>query len=354
MSAKLAVDERGQIVRPAVGGEVTPVNPAAFVYVLRDDSDYIAREFQARLGATDGATGDAIVAQYQDFLAELYSVFVTAAEARGPLELHVYPAQALEQARSELLGGDDLVVASLDPLCTYPGVFHLGLSRWYKPGGWDLAGEGSRPGFAAVDDQITQLRELAAGRPVALIEDDMYTGETLAATVSRLRAARIDVRQVVVGVRICQTDLPLADVATSAAVRYRLDASRPISDQIDLGDPRDYLVGLSGLVIVMDEAAGRPALGRAPYVLPFVRPSDRASFPAESDWTLSRSILRASAEFYDRLSARLGQSIRVRHADPEFAALANTYLGTEPDQPMTDFIDEVLANAETIADRFFG
>ena len=205
-----------------------------------------------------------------------------------------------------------------------------------------------------MEEQISRLAFVLKNSPVALVEDDAYTGETLIATAGQLRAAGIDVRQLVVGIRIRQGDLAFEGATIDAAVRYELDPARSVGDQIDLGDPRDYLIGLSGLVIVMGTEGGRTVLGRAPYVLPFVQPSERASLPPESDWDLSRAVLRLSAEFYARLQDQIGQPVRLRHCDPEFAAFARHYLGADPDIPMTDLVVDVLENAESIAVRFFG
>ncbi len=336
---------------PAVGGVVRPTDPAAFVYVMRDDSGYIAREFADRLGAA-GAEPD-IRAEYATFLAGLYAAFAAAAAPRGPLELHVYLAEDIEAARASLIAPGHRVVA-LDPLCQTPGAVHLGLSRWYKPGGWELAGEGARPGFPAMEAQISRLAVVMRNSPVALVEDDTYTGETLIGTARQLRAAGIDVRQLVVGIRICQEELAVEGAAISAAVRYELDPGRPVGEQIDLGDPRDYLIGLSGLVILMGMDGDRPVLGRAPYLLPFVQPSERASLPAESDWELSRTVLRLAGEFYAGVGSRVGRPVLLRHCDPEFAAFVRHYLGMEPDIPMTDLVSQVLAGAESIAEMFFG
>jgi hypothetical protein len=341
---------------------VRPADPAAFVYVMRDDSRYVARELAARLGAQDpnsAETETAIVAEYETFLAGLYRAFAAAAAPRGPLELHIYQAEDIEAARLALIPPGNKIV-SLDPLCRAPGAVHLGLSRWYAPGGWDLAGEGSRPGFPAMAEQISRLAFVIGKSPVALVEDDVYTGETLIATAGQLRAAGIDVRQLVVGIRICQNELAFDGAEIGAAVQYELDPARPVGDQIDLGDPRDFLIGLSGLVIVMGEAGplghddrGWPRLGRAPYVLPFVQPSERASLPAESDWELSRTVLALAAGFYARLSDRLGEPVLLRHCDPEFAAFARHYLGTDPGEPMTGLIGRVLEDAQSIAAMFF-
>ncbi len=343
------------VVRPRVGSAITPNNPKSFVYVLRDDSTYIARELRARLAIpADGAALEReICAVYEVFLEGLYAAFAAAAQPRGPFELHIYSARELETVRNELFIPTQHIVA-LDPLCEMPGAFHLGLSRWYHPGGWELAGEGFRPGFPRIVDQLTQLGALAGNEPVALIEDDMYTGETLTSTVADLRSAGINVQQVVVGIQICQSDLAIDGVVTTAAVRYALDNKRPLSDQIDLGDPRDYLIGLSGLVILLESHGDQPLLGRVPYVLPFVRPSDRASFPSQSDWELSLTVLRLSQEFYQRLSSRIGEVIRVRHCDPEFVRFTAYHLETDPDEPMVNFVAHLVESADAIAGRFFG
>lgn len=330
---------------------VRPTDPAAFVYVMRDDSGYISREVAGRLGVAGAEP--AIAAEYAKFLTGLYAAFAAAAAPRGPFELHVYRAENIEAARRAQIAPGHRII-SLDPLCQTPGAIHLGLSRWYRPGGWELAGEGARPGFPAMEEQISQLAFVLMNSPVALVEDDTYTGETLIATAARLRAAGVNVRQLVVGIRIAQHELAFNGAAISTAVRYELDPARPVGEQIDLGDPRDYLIGLSGLVILMGMDGDLPVLGRAPYLLPFVQPSERASLPAESDWGLSRTVLRLAGEFYAGLGSRLGQRVLLRQCDPEFAAFVGRYLGAEPDIPMTDLIGQVLADAESIAAMFFG
>lgn len=340
------------VLRPQVGTTVTPANDKSFVYVLRDDTTYIARELRKRLAVGGESSAPEIEAAYHVFLDGLYQAFAAAADTTN-LELHIYSSQEVERVRNELLIPEARVVA-LDPLCDSPGAIHLGMSRWYYPGGSTLAGEGFRPGFASVPDQLARLKTLVGEEPVVVIEDDMYTGETLASTVADLQIAGINVKQVVVGIQICQNDLAVDGVQIAAAVRYALDRQRALSEQIDLGDPRDYLIGLSGLVILMDGKDGKPSLGRAPYVLPFVKPSDRASFPADSDWSVSMTILGLSRDFYRDLSIQLDQDIRVAHCDPEFASFVGHHLGTKPDEKVTDLIDYVMANAQMITDRIFG
>lgn len=346
--------ESGVVVRPAVGKVVTPQQQGSFIYVLRDDSEYIARSLCKRLAISleDQRAEREIRCAYEAFLEGLFEAFLTAAKPRGPMELHVYPAPDVETARNRLQRPGSCVVA-LDPLCERQDAIHLGLSRWYQPGGRNLAGEGFRPGFPRVPEQFARIRELVGAEPVTLIEDDVYTGETLATTVADLLAAGINVRQVVVGVQICQDALAVDGIQTAAAVRYELDRERPLETQIDLGDPRDYLIGLSGLVILLEDDPEAPVLGRAPYVLPFVKPSDRASFPPESDWQLSLTALQLSQQFYGRLTGSLGTEIRIAHCDPEFATLVARQLDTGPDEPMIGFIDHVLENAHQMAERFF-
>jgi hypothetical protein len=350
----MTASDLSAVLRPEVGTAVKPTNNESFVYVLRDDTDYVARELRKRLHVTgDDSTVEAhIAAAYKVFLDGLYQAFTIASGTKS-LELHVYSSHEVERVRNELLIPTAHAVA-LDPLCESPGAIHLGLSRWYHPGGSTLAGEGFRPGFPNVADQLTKLRNLVGDEPVVLIEDDMYTGETLASTAADLRTAGINVKQVVVGIQICQSDLAINGVQTASAVRYILDRQRALSEQIDLGDPRDYLIGLSGLVILMDSTGSEPTLGRAPYILPFVRPSDRASFPADSDWSLSMTILELSRDFYGNLSGQTGEDIRVAHCDPEFASFVEHQLGTTFDEKMVDLIDHIMADARIIADRIFG
>ena len=91
------------VLRPQVGTTIRPTSDQSFVYVLRDDTTYIAREFRERLTAAGvgSATEAQVAAAYQGFLDGLYQAFAVAARTES-FKLHVYSSQEVERVRDEL------------------------------------------------------------------------------------------------------------------------------------------------------------------------------------------------------------------------------------------------------------
>lgn len=342
------IESAAGVLRPALGDVRVPAD-VDFVYVLRDDTSHVVDEVTARLSANHGLddasralVGEQLRGLYTDFVDDLSDVLLAATRSYGTSQIHRFDDALIDARRRELLWPDTFWL-SMDPLATGPDVHHLGVSRWYRPGGRELARDGHRPGFPEVEVQLHTLSELAAGRAVSVIEDDTFTGETLRAAARTLRSSGLDVRQFVVGTQICENP-SLGDLQLDAAIRYHIEAAEGrLDDPIDLGDPRDYLIGVSGLVILLDEAsAGEPEFGRAPYLEPFVATSARASIPEAQDRAVAEHLLRAARTMYLDLEPILGGPVCIVDGDPHFANLAAHTYGAEPTDTLPAIIDRVL------------
>ncbi|MEZ4384885.1 MAG: hypothetical protein R3A79_26375, partial [Nannocystaceae bacterium] len=191
-------------------------------------------------------------------------------------------------------------VLSLDPCL--PGDLDLEVSRCFE-----LAVDVSRPGLVARPGAPPIAAQLAAlpraSPPVILFDDDRVTGRTLA-EVERLVGERLTIRRA---------------VALCAAPA---DASRR-----ELCDARDLLPGAraGGLVVALPDGA----LARAPYLLPYVRPSARIQLPRAAEVRFSATLWSLAAAFF----AAVGPPIRVADADPAFRRLA-AYVGFAPETAM--------------------
>ncbi len=209
---------------------------------------------------------------------------------------------AAASASAELRGGARAL--SLDPCL--PAQHNLGLSRCYTLcDGRRRAALVARPGWPPIAEQ---LRALPEGDYV-LLDDDTVTGETL----ERVREL-----------------LPTGRALERAEFLCRVDEVRarcPEGALIDLCDARDFLVGAREGGLVVELPNGLHA--RAPYLLPYVRPSARVSLPATSELRFSRSLWRANLEFFARAPA-----LRVRDMSPAFQVLAR-YLDFAADATMT-------------------
>jgi len=161
---------------------------------------------------------------------------------------------------------NDTPTISLDAMQPLPHA--IGVSRLFALGGAQLLGHVPRPGSLPFAKQIASL---PTGSYV-LHEDDRMTGGTLAA-VRALLPERI---------RITRTELAMV---------------RELDEEVV--DSRDFLLGADhgGLVVEMPDGS----VARAPYLLPYVDPSARASLPSDDArafsvdvWSLNEATFRGT------------------------------------------------------------
>jgi hypothetical protein len=191
-------------------------------------------------------------------------------------------------------------VISLDPCVE--GHASLRVSRCFHVGGATELGLVARPGAPSLAEQIAALPR----GDLILLDDDQASGATLRTVTAMLGPERRVVRAVA-----------LADAASGG------------DDEVgDLVDGRDFLAGAreAGLVLRLPDAS----LARAPYALPWVRPSLRLSTPLSTELSFSREIWALNLAFFEALSPALV----VRDASASFAALS-AHAGFSPDTPLT-------------------
>jgi len=303
-----------------------------FVYVMRRDSDYVAAQFAGRLGLEERV--EEIRELYDRYVDDLARHVLQAFATR-----YVHPAvdllssREIHQRRLELassLGPATLV--SMDPLME-EGALPLAFSRCYALGGETLMEMIPRPGCAPLASQVTDIVTAASGGPLVVIEDDFFTGETLERVLGKqLGPLMDDVIGVVPGTKVGPRELSFPVLP---AVRYRCSDDASPLDKVDLGDPRDFIVGVSGLVCRL----GSGALGRLPYVLPFVSPAARASLPRGAESEFSRRALELSRNFYEELEELGRRTVVLDDSDPAFARACIELLGVDGGTSMARVLD---------------
>lgn len=330
--------------RSSVGiGEVQSCSPGVrivppevdFVYVMRRDSDYVAAQYTARLGIEE-AFGD-VRAAYDstvDALATAIMAAFQSAYERPAVDL--LDAQEIDRRRGELIASLGAgTVISMDPLME-EGALPLAFSRCYLPGGVEYVEMIPRPGYPPLEEQVAAITAAAGSEPIVVVEDDFFSGETLTTMLGTyLGALAENVIGVVVGTKV---GLLEPNFAVLPAVRYICEDDRDPLGKIDLGDPRDYVVGASGLVCRL--RSGR--LGRLPYILPFVSPAARASIPKAAEGELSAAAFDLSRRFYEELGAITGGTITLAAADPAFASACKELLDLDSQMPILDALDAML------------
>jgi hypothetical protein len=101
-----------------------------------------------------------------------------------------------------------------------------------------------------------------------------------------------------------------------AAVEYRV---ADLAD-VNLADPRNFLLGVAGLVVRLPDRTW----GRAPYCLPFVNAAARIGVPTRSEQAFATAVLAANARFYARVEADARCLARVRDLHPSVRRLLTT------------------------------
>jgi len=280
---------------------VPPASPRRLRLLVRDEGDWCLGPWLS--GRDEGAVRGA----REVFLAGLLGAFREAAAQARPdeaIELSIEVLSLAEQrARvAEVTAGRRVI--SLDPCIA--GDINLGVSRVVP-----LGGHADAPRFVGrPDDDVPsklldfcpQEAAIPPGEHV-LLDDDAVSG----ATLDHVRA--------VLARRCPQVTLGEVVIASDLVARGPLGALP--RQGVEVCDSRDFLVGSrgGGLVVGLPGAPG----ARAPYLLPYVQPSRRASVPLSREIAFSRRVWRLNAEFF----ASVASPLRVADASAPFRALAS-------------------------------
>lgn len=280
--------------------EAEPAPARKAIFYLRDEGTFSILPWAA------GRALSQLDALRQAFLGGLVSLlsaeFLAASAPDAPLDVEVKLLDLAEQRRSAARLTDGKRVISLDT-CVQ-GTFDLGLSRCFSlAGGKEPPRIVARPGFAPLAEQ---LEAIPAGE-YTLLDDDTITGETLQRVLALL-----------------PEKLRIQDVV----ILFQMASPSPEgSRSLDVGDCRDFLVGSREGGLVISLPSGETA--RAPYVLPYVSPSKRASLPISRELDFSIGVWALNEAFFQQVSP----PILLRDADPAFQILMRC-VGFAPDETM--------------------
>ena len=200
------------------------------------------------------------------------------------------------------LNRDEII--SLDPFV--PAKVNLGVSRCFSiVDAQSAKGITCRPGWPELD---VQVQSIPFGT-YTLLDDDHFTGST----ESRVRAL----------------------IGSKCEIKNSIDLVgllSPDDNFLDLGDSRDFLVGAweGGLVAQLPNKQ----ICRAPYLYPYVRPSQRLSLPISQDISFSLAVWQLNQHFFSSLD----NTIRISHCPLPFQELTS-YLGFASELSLIDFCD---------------
>ena len=328
-------------------GERVVGDDVEFVYIMRTDTSYVCDEFASRMGLAAECM-PSLVEQYEWFVVRLASLLGDAfATERPGIVIDLLDGRAIDRRRRELIPAGSVVV-SLDPLMA--DALPLAFSRCYAMGGRDFLLMLPRPGYPTMEAQLEAIQATGADVPITVVEDDIYTGETLSQTMrTYLGPVHSRITTIVAGTRIGGVGLDGQPYETRAAIVYRTPQGTSAIDKIDLGDPRDYLIGASGLVVRLPDDRG---LGRLPYLLPFVSTAARASIPTASEIEFAREALALGGRFYAALEGIAGRPVVLGDCDPHFVAAIEATMGLDATTSIHDLIAVATDQITTLSATF--
>lgn len=324
-----------------------------WVYIMRLDGAYVSGKMALGLGRMGGVGREgavnAVKEHYDAFCNTLQNELTEAFEDKGKVELHIYGAEDIEQAVGKIVG--QVPCVSLDPLIDNN---QLKVSRGYYLGGMTDHGLVTRPGSGHLADQARTLMAVLGQKEIKVIEDDVFSGGSLMAALIHLLRAGFEVGEVVPGIQVGRpSGIEDLGIAVSPAVSYRC-AAGDIFEKVDLGDPRDFLAGASGLVTKLPSGH----YGRLPYLLPFVSPSARASIPSHREREFSLRVLKANERFFEDVGGSLNTHVRVGQMDEHFQAAVYEVMGIQANEPMAELcrglaehLDEIWDKVQRMGDR---
>lgn len=309
------------------GGKIEVGPDVDFVYIIRKDGKFAMPPIAQRM-ATDYQLNEEVLTQmlleeYDTFFAKLADIFKWAYSSKGNFELHLFDPDKLENQVRLKSSGQPIV--SLDPLMNQ-GVYEFGVSRAYFMGGVKDFGQVARPGSDTLSDQSCDIATSVNGHQVTVSEDDIFSGGSVIASLNALLESGVVINKVVPGIQIGKpkkiSDMRLP---VDPVVEYQTTDGVDIFSKLDLGDPRDYLMGASGLVIKLPNGE----FGRAPYILPFVSTTTRAGIPIEIEKEFALKTLQANFEFFNTIQDKTGKPVLLKHMDHNFLVYMHQMYGVD-------------------------
>lgn len=312
--------------------QITLLGDYPFVLALKNDTAHTMPPIAAaaEMDATQTAT---LFACYETFCEGLHKALLDSF-APNALQLHIFDdtfirAQQIEKAKG-------CFAVSLDPFVGAPDAFTLGLSRHFAPDGKTLLGLKARPGYAPVLEQIDALKAASNGQPLAIIEDDIFSGFTMMQAVQLLRDSGLTVARIIPGIQIGDVSvLSDAGILVDPVHRYM----NPKAASMDLGDYRDLLVGADGLVLQFSHAEK----GRLPFIKPFMSPHERLGIPEQVEGAFSQAVLELNKAFFADVLAKTGITLTAAHMTPASVQGLAQRMPMSAEKPMATVVAELMA-----------
>lgn len=326
-------------------GDKIEVGPEVdFVYIMRKDGKFaissIAHKMATDYKLDEEALSRTFLEEYDTFFAKLADTFKWGYASKGNFELHLFDPDKLDQ--EVRLKSATLLIVSLDPLMNQ-GVYEHRVSRGFYLSGRKDFGQVARPGNESLSTQAQEIAKNLNGQPISVSEDDIFSGGSVITSLTELLSQGVNIQKVIPGIQVGKPKkLSEMGLSVDPVIEYQTTDGVDIFDKVDLGDPRDYLLGASGLVLKLPSGE----FGRAPYILPFVSTTARAGIPAEIEKDFALKVLQANYEFFNTAHNRVGVPLLLKHMDHSFVVLMHQMYGVDPNTEMSQITAWLMDNID--------
>lgn len=272
-------------------------------YVVTQDIGGRLQEFR-RIGIEVPRPHDALVKEVQDEVINILGDTLPAADITAvPMEELADDVLSVANMLESVKAGA-LVVSTSHEIAHPVGGAELQINRLVDCFGQKI-GIGPRPGFGLIREQVNPISHRSSDNGVVIVEDGIFSGDTIKKTVAMLNAARTSVKAVVVGIN-CHNTEQITDDFTTVDV-YTTSRMGEIVDWVPDHDFLPFIPG-SGRVLgvsfgpdVVPYFDHRGATYTYPYIKPFGDMSEWATIPEDK-------CNKASARFIE-LAKSLFQTI---------------------------------------------
>lgn len=336
---------RSEVKWPEIG-KVDVGADVDFAYVIRKDGEFAMKPIAARVAGEYRldftATKSILLEEYDSFVAKLVDLFKWGFVSKGNFELHLYDPAVLDAAiRKKSL---DNPIVSLDPVM-HQGVHDFAVSRGYYLSGIKDFSQIARPGTKTLSEQAYAIHLAVQDEPVSLAEDDIFSGGSVIASINALQENGVIIERVIPGIQVGKPEkLAEMGMIVDPVVLYEASDGKDIFDKVDLGDPRDYLLGASGLVIKLLNGE----YGRSPYILPFVSTTARASIPQEHEREFALKVLQANADFFSAIEEKIGRPILLSQMSEDFLVMMCIQFSFDKNTPMNQVVSWASNNLDKV------
>jgi hypothetical protein len=174
----------------------------------------------------------------------------------------------------------------------------------------DIIGIGPRPGHLPLEEQFTNVVNIAGKRPIILVEDGIFSGKTLSCVVQGLKERGVEIECLIVGFSLKGGMEELEKIYDGEVISIK-----QINDFIDWMPDHDFFpfapncgrvlgIKMNGSTLPFYNQNGISY--SIPYILPFAPMEEWTSIPKEFNFKISYFAMERACEFYSALDKMNG------------------------------------------------